>query len=125
MYEHVISEFGRRMGLPALDLERDKPIQLHIEGMGTLFLEKSNDNVEAILLYLAREFPAHDHDVPRRALGLCGPDFTRPFPVYAGLYKDNILFFLTRFTQKDFSLQALEQAVLILSGLLDETLLER
>ena len=118
-HEHVIAEFGRRMGLPSLTMGRDTPVQLHIEGMGTLFIEEAG---EEILLYLARGFPPHDRDAPRRALALCRPDLARPFPVHAGLYKSNTLVFLTRFTAKTFSLQALEQAVPVLARLLDESL---
>jgi type III secretion system chaperone SycN len=118
-HEHVIAEFGRRMGLPSLVMERDKPAQLHIEGMGSLFIEQAG---EEILLYLARDFPAHNQDAPRRALALCRPSLARPFPIYAGMYKNNTLVFLTRFTPKTFSLQGLEQAVPVLSRLLDEAL---
>jgi type III secretion system chaperone SycN len=118
-HEHVIAEFGRRMGLPSLAPEGDKPVQLHIEGMGSLFIEEAGEDV---LLYLARDFPPHDRDAPRRALALCRSALARPFPVQAGLYKDNTLVFLTRFTPKNFSLQGLEQAVPVLSRLLDEAL---
>jgi type III secretion system chaperone SycN len=100
-------------------MERDTPAQLHIEGMGTLFIEEAGED---ILLYLARGFPPHDRDAPRRALALCRPELARSFPVSAGLYKDTTLVFLTRFTAKNFSLQALEQAVPVLSRLLDESM---
>ena len=118
-HEHVIVEFGRRMGLPTLALERDKPVQLRLEGLGSLFIEELGDE---ILLYLAREFPLHDREAPRRALALCRHCLARPFPVYAGMYKDNTMIFLTRFSQKTFSLQNLEQAIPVLSRLLDEAL---
>jgi type III secretion system chaperone SycN len=117
--QYVVAEFGARMGLPDLPLEPGKPVQLHISGMGTLFMESSE---EEILVYLARTFPPHDQDVPRRALLLCRPDPARPFPVYAGLYKENTLLFLTRFPEEQFSVQCLEQAVPVLSSLLDRAL---
>ncbi|MDR0467150.1 MAG: CesT family type III secretion system chaperone [Deltaproteobacteria bacterium] len=117
--EHVIAEFGRRMGLPSLTLGRDKPVQLYIEGMGTLFIEEAG---EEILLYLAGDFPPHDREAPRRALALCRCGPARPFPVHAGLYKDNTLLFLTRFSAAAFSLQSLEQAVPVLARLLDSSL---
>ena len=118
-HEHIITEFGRRIGLPSLALGRDKPVQLHIEGMGTLCLEEGE---EEILVSLARDFPPHDQDAPRRALALCRPELARPFQVSAWLYKSNTLVFLTRFTTKTFSLQSLEQAVPVLASLLDESL---
>ena len=118
-HEYVIAEFGRRMGLPSLTIGRDKPVQLLLEGMGSLFIEEAG---EEILLYLARDFPLHSREVPRRALALCRPDFARPFPVYAGLHKDNTLIFLTRFSTTTFSLQDLEQAVPVLARLLDAAL---
>jgi type III secretion system chaperone SycN len=115
--DYVVAEFGRRMGLPDMSLDRDKPVQLHIAGMGTLFMESAEGE---ILVYLARNFPSHDREVPRRALLLCRPDRARPFPVYAGLYKENTLLFLTRFSEERFSVQSLEQAVIALSSLLDQ-----
>ena len=118
-HEHVIAEFGRRMGLWALAVTGDRPAQLYIEGVGSLFIEEVG---EEILLYLAGDFPPHDREAPRRALALCRPDFARPFPVYAGLYKDNTLVFLTRFTTKTISLQDLERAVPVLARLLSEAL---
>jgi type III secretion system chaperone SycN len=117
--EYVVSEFGRRMGLPDLFLAPGSPVQLRIDRMGTLFLEYAR---EEVLVYLARDFPAHDTEAPRRALALCGPESRRPFPVYAGLHKENTLLFLTRFSEERFSLQDLEQAVPILSSLLDQAL---
>jgi len=118
-YTHVIAEFGRRINLPDLVLEPGKPVQLHIRGMGTLFIESAE---EEILLYLARAFPAHQHEAPRRALALCRPGLARPFPVCAGLYKGTTLLFLARFPLAQFSVQSLEQAVPVLSGLLDQAL---
>jgi type III secretion system chaperone SycN len=117
--EHVVAEFGRRMGLPELSLEPGRPVQLHIAGRGTLFLESGEGE---ILIYLARSFPPYDLEAPRRALMLCRPDLARPFQVYAGLYKENTLLFLTRFSEERFSVQTLEQAVPLLSSLLDQAL---
>ena len=119
-YEHVIAEFGQRMGLPGLSMRRGEPVRLDMEGLGAFFLELGEN--EEIMVYMARNFPSHDQEAPRRALALCRPGPARPFPVYAGLYKDTTLVFLTRFAEKDFSLQALEQAVPALARLLDEAL---
>ncbi|MDR2488946.1 MAG: type III secretion chaperone SycN [Desulfovibrio sp.] len=119
-HEHTIAEFGRRMGLPRLEMARGRPVRLRVEGMGTLFVEEG-ERGEA-LVYLARRFPSHDREAPRRALALCRPGISRPFPVYAGLYKTDTLLFLVRFSAKNFSLQNLEQAVPFLSRLLDEAL---
>jgi type III secretion system chaperone SycN len=118
-HEHIINEFGRRAGLPSLTLERDKPARLNIEGMGSLFIEETEED---ILLYMARTFPSHDRDAPRRALALCRSGLARPFPIYAALRQSGTLIFLTRFNKKSFSLQSLEQAIPILSRSLDESL---
>lgn len=107
------------MGLPELSLEAGRPVQLHISGSGTLFLESAEGEV---FLYLARSFPPYDREAPRRALLLCRPDLPRPFQVYAGLYKENTLLFLARFPEERFSVQTLEQAVPVLSALLDQAL---
>jgi type III secretion system chaperone SycN len=106
------------MGLPELSL-KDGKAQLRIQDMGTLFIEESK---EEILVYLARDFPPYDREVPRRALALCRPGSARPFTVYAGLYKSSTLVLLTRFLKKNFSLQSLEQTVPALSRLLDQAL---
>ena len=119
-YEHVIAEFGQRMGLPGLSLQKGEPVRLDMEGFGAFFLELGDK--EEILVYMARDFPSYDLEAPRRALALCRPGSARPFPVYAGLYKGSTLVFLTRFAEKDFSLQVLEQAVPALARLLDEAL---
>ncbi|MDR1945585.1 MAG: hypothetical protein LBQ51_00215 [Desulfovibrio sp.] len=116
---HVIAEFGRRMGLPDLRAEAGKPVQLHIQGMGTLFIEGVEDETP---ICLARSFPSHERGVLRRALELCRPGLSRPFPVYAGLYKQTTLVFLARFSPEQFSVQTLEQAVPVLSGLLDQAI---
>ena len=120
-HEYVIAEFGRRMGLESLAVTGDRPAQLNIEGLGSLFIEEAG---EEILLYLAGDFPPHDREAPRRALALCRPEIARPFLVHAGLYKDHTLVFLTRFTAKTLSLQSLEQAVPVLARLLNEALSE-
>jgi type III secretion system chaperone SycN len=116
---HTINEFVRRMGLDPSALAPGEPVQLHIRGMGTLFLEEQGEDA---LLYLARGFPEYDHEAPLRALALCHYAHERAFTVQAGLYKDNALFFLVSFPVKDFSIQKLEQAVPELSRLLDMAL---
>jgi type III secretion system chaperone SycN len=123
-YTHVINEFMRRLGLPQTAPEPGKPVQLHINGMGTLFIEEQTGQTgadEDVLLYLARSFPEHDREAPLRALALCHYGYERPYTVQAGLYKENVLFFLIRFAAKDFSIQTLERAIPELSSLLDKT----
>jgi type III secretion system chaperone SycN len=122
-YMHIINEFMRRMGFAQTVLEPGSPVQLHIKGMGTLFIEEQAE--EEVLLYLARSFPDYDREVALRALALCHYDHhanDRLFAVQAGIYKDNALFFLVRFTVKDFSIQTLERAISELSSLLDKAL---
>ncbi|MDR2503069.1 MAG: type III secretion chaperone SycN [Deltaproteobacteria bacterium] len=117
--EHIIAEFGRRMGLRDLRLTPDGTLRLDIEGMGALFLEQGEGEM---LVYLARNFPSHDRGALRRALALCRPGPARPFTLYAGLRRPSTLILLTRFAENDFSLQMLEQAVPALSRLMDEAL---
>jgi type III secretion system chaperone SycN len=121
-YAHVINEFVRRLGMSQAALEPGKPVQLHIQGMGTLFIEEQTEPEEAVLMYLARRFPDYDLEAPLRALALCHYAHERLFTVQAGLYKENVLFFLVRFSAKDFSIQTLEKAIPELSSLLDKAL---
>jgi type III secretion system chaperone SycN len=81
-YTHTINEFVRRMGLNPGALAPGGPVQLHILGMGTLFIEESGEDA---LLYLARSFPEHDREAPLRALALCHYAHERPFAAQAGL----------------------------------------
>jgi type III secretion system chaperone SycN len=118
-YTHIINEFVRRLGVDPGALAPGGPVQLHIQGMGTLFIEERGEDA---LLYLARVFPEYDSEVPLRALALCHYAHKRAFTVQAGLYKDNALFFLVAVPVRDFSIQKLEQIIPELSRLLDKAL---
>lgn len=115
----AITEFGRRIGLPALRLAGDRPVQLSLEGMGVLFLERLDDD---LLLYLARPFPPHEQRVFRRALALCRHEHTRPFLVRPALYAESMLLFLMRVPGRELTAALLEKAIPLLSRLQDEAL---
>ena len=69
MLEQELSEFGRRMGLPALAFTPGGLAALDVEHMGRLHLEKSGKpGAEELLIYLVLPCPVHDREAPERAL---------------------------------------------------------
>jgi type III secretion system chaperone SycN len=117
-----LEEFGRSLGISGLALSPDRPVQLHIRGMGALFIEAAGDAGDA-LIYLAREFPRHARgETARRALLLCRPEADWPFTIRAGLSKENVLFFLAEIPRGEFDARTPETVIPLLSSLLDQAL---
>lgn len=120
MLEQELSEFGRRMGLPGLTFGPGGLAALDVEHMGRLHLEKSEQRgATELLIYLARPCPAHDREVPERALALCHYRYPRPFPLSAGMHGDQLIM-LTRLAEREATAANMEKAVLLLADAMNK-----
>ena len=104
--EEVMDGFGRQMGFEHFCLNSEGISCLEIEGMGTLFLEKSDD---VFLLSLSREVPSFQRNVFMWALESCHYQEGHPFPVHAGLVSENLLVFSARVPAAELSVPMLDR----------------
>lgn len=116
MLDQEIAEFGRRMGMPTLTLNREGMLALDVDRMGRLNLEK---NGEELLVYLTLPCPAHDNDAPARVLSACHYRHNYPFPLSGGVFKDNYLL-LTRLSERMVTAVAIENAVKFLASIIEK-----
>lgn len=124
MLQEAIASFGRRMGMPDLRLPDPDParpgaprlLALDVDGVGRLHLEAGDGE---LLVYLARPFPAHDADLPRRMLALSHYRHARPMPLQGGAHAGQAIL-LTRLPERQVTAAALETAADALSRIMDE-----
>ena len=122
LLQSAIEEFGQRIGMANLAVEPEGVAALDISGLGRLYLEiSSKSGHEELLVYLAKPVPPHDHDVARRALTFCHYSHAHAMPFWAGLHKDDLVV-LTRFSEREATGQALENAAIFLSESLSSIL---
>ncbi|MBQ9407249.1 MAG: type III secretion chaperone SycN [Desulfovibrio sp.] len=120
--QSAIEAFGQRLGMPNLAVNDKGLAAIDIAGAGRLHLEISRTDMhEELLVYLTAPVPTHDHDIARRALAFCHYRHAHALPLWAGLYKDNLMV-LTRFSEREATGQALENAALFLTNSLNSIL---
>ena len=117
--EQTISEFGASVGIDALSLNDAGVVTLQFEQLGTLYIERRN---EEILIYLVRDVEHPDAALFRRVLSCCHHQHHHPFPVHAGLRGETSIVFLIRMPEADFILPNLERAMNLLDQLHSEVL---
>lgn len=112
--DDVIREFGRSINVPDLSFNEHGVVDLEIERVGRLFLEKEK---EGVLLYLMKEYPRIDGLLCRHALDLCRPEAHFDFPIYTGLIGEDQLIFATRLLEDDLDWPTLGSALDLLESL--------
>jgi type III secretion system chaperone SycN len=121
MVEDTINEFGNTMGIEDLQFNQNGTIVLSIENIGTLCIEKSNvEKFPEIILCMIRAYPQHDDEISRKALAACHYDKGHPFPVSAGVKGTDMLAFMARIPEKQFTIPAIEQCIPWLARMFDE-----
>ena len=122
LLHNAVEAFGQRLGMPSLAVGPEGLTALDISGVGRLYLEiSSKSGHEELLAYLAAPVPSHDRDIARRALAFCHYGHARALPLWAGVHKDSLVV-LTRFTEREATGQALENAALFLAESLNSIL---
>lgn len=122
LLQSAIEAFGQRLGMPRLAVDPGGVAALDIADVGRLYLEISDKNGhEELLVYLTQTAPAHDGDLARRALDFCHYRHAHALPLWAGTHRGNLVV-LTRFTEREATGQALENAALFLAESLNTIL---
>jgi len=114
----IVTELCAGFGLRAHDLPGGRHTALSITDLGELHLEEED---EELLVYLARdiEVGADRLALLRAALAAVHFHNALPFAVQAALHRDALVY-LTRFRAHQVTLQELEHALEVLSGLQDK-----
>jgi type III secretion system chaperone SycN len=114
--DEVISEFGRSIEVPDLAFNDEGVVDLEIDLIGELCLEREGDD---LLVYLIRDYPQITSSLCRRAMGFCRVEENHPYRLYAGLIEDTRLLFAIRIKESDLDFQLLNEAFKLLEGLHD------
>ena len=115
MLRTAIEQFGQRLGMGSLSMGPEGVIALDVSGVGRLYFELvKNNRHEELLVYLIRPLTFHDSDLARRALAFCHYAHVHPWPVWAGVHKDNVLI-LVRLSEREATGQVLENVSLFLT----------
>ena len=106
--DRTLEEFGQSIGMPGLRFNDQGVVMLTFERMGTLFLERHE---EQILMYMVRKAEHAPLAVFRRALGLCHYQENQPFELHVGLRREDDLVFLVKIPEQEFILPTVERAL--------------
>lgn len=120
MLEHELTEFGRRMGMAEFALNENGLAALMVEGLGTLYLEKTGERNDAeLLVYVAVPMEEHDVEMPAKVLALCDYRRAHIMPLTGGVHNGQVVL-LTRHREEQVSAALLENSVLFLAQKLDQ-----
>ncbi|HQU08828.1 MAG TPA: hypothetical protein PLV25_02570 [Opitutales bacterium] len=114
--ENMLQIFAKNLGFDSLEFNDKGVIELDIDSIGQLYLEKTT---EGILAYLAREIPYAQSSHFIRALELVHPREHLPINVSAVLHGPNQLLFVTHIKENQCDIPTLEQAIATLRKLHD------
>lgn len=112
--DSTLADFGRQLGIEGLEFGPGNFVQFDWREGGVLGIRRGETD---IAIYLARQLDYDKAPVLRRALQLCDYRNGWPLAVQTGLRGDAELLFLARLPERQFTLQALEQALDLLGRL--------
>ncbi len=112
--DEVITEFGRSIEVPDLVFNEEGVVDLEIDRVGELCLEREGED---LLVYLVRDYPQITGNLCQRALGFCRIEEEHPFPVHTGLIEDTRLLFALRMKSHELDFPRLNEALQLLEGL--------
>ncbi len=115
--EQVIAHFGESLGITGLTLPEQGTLNLQIERIGNIYLERGK---EEILLYMTRELSQFSEKILQQALVLCHIDQGHPYHVQIALQDKNTLVFLVRLAEHEVILPVIEQVISLLRELHDK-----
>lgn len=110
----TLNDFGKSVGLPSLRFSPQGAAALDVQGLGTLGFEAVQQEV---IIFLARTIPPFTEGALHRALQSCQPSHGYPFTVQAALKGDDLLLFVARLPETEFSLPNIDRAVRLLEQL--------
>lgn len=118
MQEHVLAEFGRRLGLGPLTLSVDQPLTLKL-GTGFLSLELTAEPAAEVLMILSGPLAPYDQATMRRALEACSFEHRRRFGLACGRQGDSLML-MTRLPADGCRSDDLEQAAEMLITVMND-----
>lgn len=105
LIDATLQDFGSSMGIPDLQFNEHGILKLDIEGLGALFIEKTE---ALVTLYLVKPLDFPTAYTLKQALAFCHPNENPPCPVTAGLSREEELAFITHLLPAEFHLPNLE-----------------
>ncbi len=113
----VVEDFGRSLGIEALNFNDSGIVSLKFERLGDFFIERGEGSV---LLYLVREIDRPGPEIYSAALELCHWRNQQPFHVNPALSGDRQLVFAVNLEEQKFNVPTIEQILHHLGQLHDQ-----
>lgn len=109
LLDTTMLEFGQSMGFSDLKFSENGIIQLQLEHLGDLYMERLDDN--GVLVYVAQTMEHPELKHYRQALELCHPREEHEMSVNPGLFNDNGFIYSIRLDQEDCTVPNLNQGL--------------
>ena len=116
MIDDTLNEYGRGLGLPALEFNEFGVASLAFDATGQLFIERLE---QSVMLYVVRTSDRLDDAQLVDALAVCHWSHNHPFDVNAAASGDTGLVFSAVLPESTFDLPTLERAIAFLNRLHD------
>lgn len=121
MIRQQVTEFGRRLGMPSLELDNNGMAALDVERIGRLCLElqESADRQRepSLLVYIIVPSPSHDNTLPAKVLDMCHYRHGHLLPLVGGIHKEQLML-LTRLGERETSAAQIETAAHFLASMM-------
>lgn len=116
IFAESVGDFGRHLGINGLQPGASGSVDLSIEQIGRLQLEREGD---VALITLARAWPRHAARAARAALDLCHWRENHPWAIQAGVKGEEWLLFTVRLPLTQLDVPTLDRILGYLSNLQD------
>ena len=110
----TLQDFGNTLGIPSLAFNEKGLLELVIERVGTLCIEKTDG---LIVLYLLRPLSYPNLETFKKALAFCHPKEKPEIPVSAGMTSAEELVFISHLHLSTFTIPNLEASIEVLKNL--------
>ncbi len=110
----TLQDFGKTLGIPSLQLNDKGLLELAIDSVGTLFIEKTEN---LVTFYLIRPLSYPKLETFKQALAFCHPKEKLESPVCAGMTRSDELAFITHLSPANFTIPNLETSIEVLKKL--------
>lgn len=104
----VLQELAHTMNIDSLSFDSKGLIQISIEMMGELYLEKHHST---LLVYLVRKMEYPNLEIYKKVLLLCHYREHNPFDIHTGLYDEDLLAFQIRLPREAITLSNIITAI--------------
>lgn len=118
----TIQEFGKTIGVNALNVNKHGVVHMEIDNIGDLFIDERDTDDESkhsVYVYLLRIYDFSTERLYKNAMFLCLDSISLEYNINPVLRNDNALGFIIKHRAEDFTMQSLSKSIDMLQFMQD------